>query len=599
MAVLSSIAAKGRHLALLACWLVAQPAPAGECGAPATLIHEIQGSGFSSPQAGRVHEIEGVVVGNFQHGLRGFFVQEEDRDADADPRTSEGIFVYRAPGIEPAPGDRVRIRGKVAEYRGLTELKDVDRAVICARGNPVTPARLMLPVDSAAAFEAVEGMAVVLPQTLFISEHADFDRYNEIGLSSARRYQPTQLQRPGTAAGQRLALANSLDRITLDDGRRQNKAPRHPGGGRFDLERRFRNGDTLARLSGVMDFAFGRYRIQPTGEALHVLRNPRTPRAADVGGSLRVASFNLQNFFTTFAGRGEICGPARNLDCRGAADAAEFARQRDKLIAAILALDADILGLQEIENHPADAALRNLVEGLNAQAGAGSHAAIGSGPLGGDAIKVAIVYRPAAVAPVGPFAVLDDTVDPGYRSRWNRPALAQTFAQPGGGRFTLAVNHLKSRRGGCDAPGDRDADDGQGHCNRTRSMALQAEVAWLANDPTGSGDADILIVGDLNAYAREDPLALLQARGYTDLVARYLGSHAYSYLHAGQLGYLDHALANRSLLEQVSGATIWHINADEPDIFAYRGRDAQPRLYAPGPYRSADHDPLVIGLELR
>ena len=93
--------------------------------------------------------------------------------------------------------------------------------------------------------------------------------------------------------------------------------------------------------------------------------------------------------------------------------------------------------------------------------------------------------------------------------------------------------------------------------------------------------------------------ALLQARGYTDLIARYLGSHAYSYLHAGQLGYLDHALANRSLLEQVSGATIWHINADEPDIFAYRERGAQPRLYPPGPYRSADHDPLVIGLELR
>jgi predicted extracellular nuclease len=596
VAVLSSIAADCRGLALLAC-LVTQPASAGECGAPATRIHQIQGSGFSSPHAGRVHEIEGVVVGNFQPGLRGFFVQEEDGDADADPRTSEGIFVYRAPGIEPVTGDTVRIRGRVAEYRGLTELKDVDSAVICARGTPVTPARVTLPVDSAAAFEAVEGMAVVLPQTLFISDHADFDRYNEIGLSSARRYQPTQLLRPGTATGEGLALANSLDRITLDDGRRQNNMRRHPGGGRLDLERRFRGGDTLARLTGVMDFAFGRYRIQPTGAALYEARNPRTPRSDDVGGSLRVASFNLQNFFTSFAGRGKICGPARNLSCRGANDAAEFARQHDKLITAILALDADVLGLQEIENHPADAALRRLVEGLNAVAGDGSYAAIDTGPLGDDAIKVAIVYRPAAVSPIGPFAVLDDRVDPGYRSRWNRPALAQTFAQPGGGRFTLAVNHLKSRRGGCDAPGDRDAGDGQGQCNRTRSAAMLAEAAWLASDPTGSGDADFLIVGDLNAYAREDPLTLLHAHGYTDLVGRFLGRHAYTYLHAGQLGYLDHALANHALLEQVSGATIWHINADEPDIFAYRGRGAQPHLHAPGPYRSADHDPLVIGLE--
>jgi len=102
---------------------------------------------------------------------------------------------------------------------------------------------------------------------------------------------------------------------------------------------------------------------------------------------------------------------------------------------------------------------------------------------------------------------------------------------------------------------------------------------WLATDPTGSGDSDFLIIGDLNAYAMEDPITTLEAAGYTDLVEQYVGMDAYSYVYFGQAGYLDHALASSTMAGQVTNASIWHINADE--------------------YRSSDHDPVIVGLELR
>jgi hypothetical protein len=167
-----------------------------------------------------------------------------------------------------------------------------------------------------------------------------------------------------------------------------------------------------------------------------------------------------------------------------------------------------------------------------------------------------------------------------------------------GGIFTAVVNHLKSKGSPC-GPGDDDPE--QGSCNLTRALGAQALVDWLATDPTGSGDDDFLIIGDLNAYDKEDPIDVLVAGGYTDLLFHFLGEDAYSYVFDGQLGYLDHALANASLLDAVTGVTAWHINADEPDLIDYDmtfKQDAQDALYAPDAYRSSDHDPVIVGLAL-
>ncbi|HLF88423.1 MAG TPA: ExeM/NucH family extracellular endonuclease, partial [Anaerolineales bacterium] len=404
-----------------------------------------------------------------------------------------------------------------------------------------------------------------------------------------------------------------LNRITLDDGRtNQNPDPAiHPDGNVFDLNNLFRGGDTVSNMTGVMDFAFSLYRIQPTQGADYTSLNPRTATPDDVGGNLKVASFNVLNYFTTLDNSGPICGPLANQDCRGADNATEFTRQRDKIIAALTAMDADIVGLIEIENHPGDVPTADLVGGLNDVMGAGTYDYIATGAIGTDAIRVAFIYKPASVSPVGAYAILDSSVDSRFLDNFNRPVLAQTFQDNlTGGIFTTAVNHLKSKGSDCNAVDDPDTGDGSGNCNLTRKAAAEALVDWLATDPTGSGDTDYLIIGDLNSYDKEDPIdAIMQGSDdtlgtdddYTDLLFHFIGEFAYSFVFDGQLGYLDHALASSNLMHQVTGATIWHINADEPDLIDYdttfKGPN-QDAIYEPDAYRSSDHDPVIVGLEL-
>jgi PKD domain len=243
------------------------------------------------------------------------------------------------------------------------------------------------------------------------------------------------------------------------------------------------------------------------------------------------------------------------------------------------------------------------VAGLNAAAGFGKYAFIDTGVVGGDAIRVGIIYQPAAVTPVGAHAIIDSTVDPRFRDNLNRPSIAQTFeVNANGARLTAVVNHLKSKGSDCNAVGDPDIGDGQGNCNETRTLAAEAMVDWLATDPTGSGDPDFLVLGDMNAYAMEDPISVFEANGFVDTIDEFLQSEGYSFVFQGQSGYLDHALASPSLSGQVSGVTEWHVNADEPIALDYNVEFKSPNhvntLFDTGPYRSSDHDPVLVGIDL-
>jgi predicted extracellular nuclease len=456
-------------------------------------------------------------------------------------------------------------------------------------------------------------MAVTFPQDLYISEYFNFDRFGEIVLTTERQFQPTAIADPGSAEAIRTAADNALGRITLDDGRStQNPDPAiHPDGDVFDLTNLFRGGDVVANVTGVLDYRFGLYRVQPTQGADHTAANPRATAPEDVGDGLRVSSFNVLNYFTTIDTGADICGPDKDQECRGADDPGEFERQRAKIIAALDAIDADVAGVIEIENHPADPVdvpMQDLVQGLNDAAGAGTYAFIDTGVIGTDAIKVGLLYKPAAVTPVGDHALLDSSADPRFDDSRNRPALAQTFMDNStGGVFTVVNNHLKSKGSACGAGDD---DPVQGNCNLTRTLAAQALVDWLGTDPTGSGDSDFLIIGDLNSYDYEDPIDAVIAGAddtlgtdddFGDLLLGFEGEFAYSYVFDGQLGYLDYALANGALLDEVTGATAWHINADEPDVIDYDTtfkQPAQDALYAPDPYRSSDHDPVITGLDV-
>jgi predicted extracellular nuclease len=424
--------------------------------------------------------------------------------------------------------------------------------------------------------------------------------------------QPTAIFEPGSAAAAALADLNARSVITLDDGRTaSNQDPaRHPDGGVFDLANRFRGGDLVANVTGVMHDSFG-YRIHPTAGADYTAVDPRPASPDDVGGDVTVASFNVLNYFTTLDNAGPICGPSADQGCRGADNAGEFVRQRDKIIAALADINADVVGLIEIENHATDDAVIDLVDGLNDVVGLGTYDYVPAGVTGPDVIKVAFIYKPTTVSLNGPYAVLDDIgfLDPNNTgSDRNRAALAQTFTEiVTGESFTAVVNHFKSKGSPCGA-GDDDPETGS--CNVTRTLAAQVLADWLAGDPTGSGDPDVLVLGDLNSYDKEDPIDAMKAGAddtagtgddYRDLILEFLGEDAYSYVFSGQWGYLDYAMANESLRDSVTGTTIWHINADEPDILDYDTsfkQPAQQALYEPNAFRSSDHDPVIVGLNL-
>ena len=580
------------------------------CGDTFTRIYDIQGTGETSPLAGQTVTTEGVVVGDFQVGGRaGYYIQ--DPTGDNNTATSDGIFIYNT-ATDVNVGDHVRVRGTAGEFNGLTQISLVSQVWVCSTGETITPTEVTLPVEAVSDFEKYEGMLVTFPQSLIISEYFNFDRYGEIVLTSQRHMTPTAFVEPGADA-QAAAQAYLLDRITLDDGRTaQNPDPAiHPNGQVFNMDNLFRGGGTVTGVTGVMDYYQNLYRIQPTAGATYADANPRTAAPDIVEADVKVASFNVLNYFVTLDGGSSawICGPSGTMECRGADTAEEFTRQRTKILAALSAIDADIFGLMEIENEHLGGgdAVADLVAGLNEIKGPGTYAYINTGAIGTDAIKQAILYKPAAVTPVGEYEILTSIVDPRFIDTANRPALAQVFKDNVYNvKFVVAVNHLKSKGSAC--ADDPDTGDGQGNCNLTRKAAAQALVDWLANPTYFPYVEKALIIGDLNSYDKEDPIDMIKLGAddtadtdddYLDMIFEKRGEFAYGYVYDGQTGYLDHALANKALAESIVDVNFWHINADEPDIIDYDmtlKKPAQDALYAPDAYRSSDHDPVIATL---
>ena len=612
-------------------------------------IHEVQGSGASSPIEGQTVTIEAVVVGDFQDGasgtngdLNGFFVQEEDTDADDDPLTSEGLFIFdgSSPALDVNIGDVVQVTGTVSEFFGMTQLSSSSVTIVGTDSLP-TPATVNLPAagsttnsegDFIADLEQFEGMGVTVPDKLFVTEYFNLDRFGEVVLSSnglsnedgtdGRLDQYTDFNNPDINGFAAYQEEIGKRRIVLDDGQTvQNPNPiiLGRGGNPLSATNTLRGGDTIENLSGVLNFSFNEYRVQPIGPVDFQPTNPRPATPEDVGGDLTVASFNVLNFFTTLDVPGNPGSGPNGLAPRGADSQTEFDRQIEKLVTTLEIIDADIFGLIELENEYGDQngdgqfAIGTLVDALNNRVGAGTYAFVDPGvPFGdtGDAITVGAIYKTETVqiAPGTTVEFLTDSDLPsiGLSGRvfdgadTNRAPMAVTFEEISSGEtFTVSVNHFKSK-GGSGSGDDADIGDGQGNFNGTRLRGAQAVDAWLDSDPTGSGDEDFLIIGDLNAYAQEDPITFLESQGYTDLIEEFVGNDAYSFVFDGQFGYLDLGLANTTLVSQVTGTTEWHINADEPDAFDYNldfGRD--PSLFnGQDPFRTSDHDPVIIGLDL-
>ncbi|EFA68633.1 ExeM/NucH family extracellular endonuclease [Cylindrospermopsis raciborskii] len=615
-------------------------------------IHQIQGNVASqtsaggrtdiSPLNGQTVTIEAIVVGDFQAGdtdtkrnLNGFYVQEEDTDGDGNVLTSEGIFVFDGsnPSVAVSRGDKIKITGTISEFFGETQLTPTTVTIISSGNTLPTAANITLPTPITSLsqggtpqpdLEAFEGMLVKFTNTLTVTEMFNLDRFNEIKLAQGDRPQQfTQFNNPDVAgyAAHRLKVGSHT--ITYDDGLSVQNAligNLDGFGPTFNTASNIRMGDRITDLSGVLSYQWAgnaasgatwRVRSTQDGQNRFTKVNDRPVTPKTVGGSIKVTGFNVLNYFKTIdlPGVNTVIGQ----DPRGADSMDEFNRQTDKLVTALLTINADVLGLVELENDflagSSGNGIEYLTNQLNAKAGAGTYAWVNPGTqfVGSDAIAVGLIYKPMAVSLLGDVAILNSSefMDPNNTGQdRNRPAVAQTFQDLATNeKFTVVVNHLKSKGASeltdINSP-DYDQNDGQGFWNNTRTKAIQALVDWLNTNPTKVNDSDYLLLGDFNAYAQEDPVKVLKNAGYIDLASAFHQGTTASYVFDGQTGTLDYAFASASLAQQVTGATEWAINSDEADGIDYNldfGRDAAI-FDGTTPYRSSDHDPVIVGLNL-
>lgn len=575
--------------------------------APVLLISSVQGAGDASPLLGQTVTVSGIVTGDFQGGtgvgLGGFYVQEEDADADADPATSEGLWVFdNNTGTAVSPGDLVTVTGEVSEFGSLTQLNVTGSGAsvtVESSGNAlptVTP--VDLPVGAASDFERREGMLIELTDDAVVTNTRNLFRFGEFTVAGERlAAQFTECNTSDPAGLAAFEAAQDLRLLVVDDGRSGSDVYPVvlPDGSTLDATTSLRGGARLVGLTGVLDERFNAYRIQPTDvDAINANGRPTT--APNVGGNLTVVAMNVLNYFTTFGSR-------------GADNATELQRQEDKIVAAICELDADVIGLVEIENNGfgAGSAVDRLLTAINTACGIDYDVVIPPGNESGtDQIMVCLIYKPSVVEESGTAAVL---TQPSNVFSRNRVPVAQTFRviEPGnanlGQEVTVTVNHWKSKGGSCGS-GDDD-NGGAGSCNGSRTAAAQAIKAWLAGDPTGTGEPDQLVIGDLNAYSAEDPILTFTDDNWVNTVQAANPGGDFpcggvpSYVFSGEWGSLDHVLASPSVAPSVTGATAWAVNAEEAEDYDYNTDEGNnPALYTSSFYRFSDHNPVVVGLDL-
>lgn len=574
------------------------PTP-GECATDGvTAIADVQGTGEESPLVGQTVTVDGVVTTS-PEGFGSVYVQDPSAEHG---EASTAVAVYRqTDGLEI--GDAVQVTGEVTEFEGLTEITATS-VTLCAEDAEV-PAAVAVDWDATTPEqrETLEGMRIAPAGDYTVTEVYNLNRYGEILLAAGDEplRQATDVVEPGEAANAYEA-ANAAKELVLDDGRSTNLTSADQAPSYGALGDAVRVGDHVASFGEVpyvLDYRYDAWRVQPavpvtadtSAKASFDDANPRTDAPEDVGGDLQVASFNVLNYFTTFGG-----------EARGAENAEELAQQQAKIVAAINSLGAEVVSLMEIENSAKfgkdrDAALATLTDALNAAAGEERWAYVPSPPAEAlppladqDVIRTAFLYQPSAVLLVGDSVV--DT-DEEWVGRARQP-LAQTFSAAGE-QFTVVANHLKSK-GSVPSParpGDEDTGDGQGNGNATRVAEAQRLVAFVDSLETKADD--VILMGDFNSYSQEDPLDVLTEAGYTNIEDELDDTDESSYVFDGRVGSLDHAFGSPALAADVTGVDIWNINSVESYGYQYDGYEG---WFSGDPYRSSDHDPVVVGLDL-
>ncbi|MGN6751465.1 MAG: ExeM/NucH family extracellular endonuclease [Intrasporangium sp.] len=624
--------------------------PGGGGGDPETLtIAQIQGTTDTSPYAGKTVTTKGIVTAAYPTGgFNGYVIQTPGTGGDLDLAThqaSDAVFVFSsATAGQVKVGDYVQVTGDVSEFQGLTEISVASGKM--TKLSDVVPA--VKPITNTwpatdAQRESMESMLFAGSGSYTISNTYSTNQYGEVGLALGDKplMQWTDVARPGTPEADAVKADNAARGVTLDDGASTNFLSAANSGlvpPYISLDKPVRVGEKVTfNKPVIVDYRNNAWKLQPTS-ALNAATpadypatwdNNRTVAPAAVGGDVKVASFNVLNFFTMTGqkyvseGLGTCTSykdrngtPITVNTCsgngpRGAWDDASFKRQYDKTVAAINSSGANVVGLMEIENsvvvgEAKDTTLKFLVDQLNAKAGAGTWAYVSPDasklpPLSDmDVINGAIIYQPAVVTPVGATEMLSNQSASGQAFGNAREPIAQVFAPKGGGDpFLFVVNHFKSKGSAGPWPGDKDTGDGQGASNESRIRQANALVDWIKGLQDSTKVEAVVTLGDYNSYSQEDPMQVLYKAGYTDAEHAFdLGKASYSF--SGLSGSLDHVLLNDAALGRATGADIWNINSPESIALEYGRYNYHGQLfYAADPYASSDHDPVVVGLKAK
>ena len=596
-------------------------------------IAEIQGTGEASPVAGELVTTSGVVTAVYPTGgFDGFYLQTAGTGGDLgdDHDASHALFVFGATDVEI--GDHVRVTGEVVEFFGLTEIsvsaggvEVLDEPAEVVKATPTT-----FPGTDAER-EVLEGMLLELEGDFTVSDVYPTNQYGEIVLAagSSPLVIPTDVADPGSPEQTEVIADNAARRLVLDDGASINFLSSSNGGANknlplpyLSLENPVRTGaDVTFNQAVILDYRNGAWKVQPTTHLTPevadevqpaTFSDTRTTSPEDVGGAVKVATFNVLNYFATTGDQLAGCSFYTDREgnpvtvsggclARGAANAENLERQESKIVAAITALGADVVGLQEIENSAPfgvdrDFALATLVEALNDAEGAGTWAFAPSPaqtPSDEDVIRTAFIYRPAVVELVGESHILLD--DPAYSNA--REPLAQAFRPAGAesGEFLAVVNHFKSKSAGGATGDDVDQGDGQGAYNAARVAQATALVDFAANVAAQAGTDDVFLLGDFNSYGHEDPVKVIEAAGFVNQAPKTGES---TYVFGGEVGSLDHIFASTAADASVTGVDVWNINAVEALALEYsRYNYNATNFYDDSLFRSSDHDPVIVGFD--
>ncbi|MFJ2317256.1 ExeM/NucH family extracellular endonuclease [Glutamicibacter sp. NPDC087661] len=601
-----------------------------------TPIEQIQGTGDSSLMAGQDATVRGVVTGAYADGgFRGFYLQSAGSGVDASGQASSAIFVYAPDEVSSVSvGDHVQVSGEVSEYYGLTQLKAGSVEVLDEPAQGVKPLAISLP-SSDAERERFESMLIEPQGEFTVSDNYSLNQYGELSLAMGTSEilpgerllrQPTDVFKPGSAEAKALAAENEQRSIVVDDGATlnfstsKNKQIALPY---IDAQQRVTVGADASFIAPViLDYRYDMWRLQPQGQVVGAddadiavnFEQVDNDAPQEVGGNVSVGSFNVLNYFTTTGDMLDGCsyytdreGNPINVrggcDARGAATAESFERQQSKIVAALGKFTADVVVLEEIENSARfgqnrDAALAHLVNELNQEAGQKVWSYVPTPsvvPADEDVIRTAIIYRDKSVKPIDESVILDD---PAFVNA--RDPLAQAFQRVGGNqntRFLVVANHFKSKGSDpADGSGNADSGDGQGAWNEARVGQAEALVGFADGLKKSRNTDQVLLAGDFNSYSAEDPMQVLVEAGYVDLGA---AADSQSYLYDGLVGSLDHIFASEKLAGKVTGEDIWNINALESVGYEYsRYNNNITNLFAADQYRSSDHDPVLVGLQL-